>query len=293
MAAAVILPEAAKVELGARRVRSMLTAVGASPPGEPMRPESPPTASGAMGGELERAAGLPVAAGLEAVRAMAGWPVLISGPVRAGAGERTRPSGRILHGIFAQSVGGFAGNGGSGGSPFFPPRAATVAARATAALRPLSTAAVVITHGQGADALFAESVGGGGGSSGSGSGLFGGSSGTATAGGNGGIVSLITGAGLHGRFQLPRHLRPERWWGRRQCGLHCRSIRRHWRFRWQGRRRRYCLMSLTQAKSTTKVRIPAPSSPRATAGAAALAAAVVQLGVWRQSRSGWKWGRRR
>ena len=177
--------------LGARRVRSMLTAVGASPPGEPMRPASPPTASVAMGGGLERAARFGVAAGLAAVPAMVGWPVSSSDPVRAASGGTIETFGQDSHGIFAQSVGGFAGNGASGSSPVFSSSGGDGGSAGNGGSASIINSGQVTTHGQGADALFAESVGGGGGSSGSGSGWFGGNSGTPTAGGNGGAVSVV------------------------------------------------------------------------------------------------------
>ena len=106
-----------------------------------------------------------------------------------GEGGTIETFGKDSHGIFAQSVGGFAGSGGSGGSIFSSSGGDGGSAGNGGAVS-IANSGEVRTHGPGADALFAESVGGGGGSSGSGSGLFGGVAGSAHAGGNGGGVTV-------------------------------------------------------------------------------------------------------
>jgi hypothetical protein len=112
------------------------------------------------------------------------------GPGIRGDGGRIETFGQDSHGILAQSVGGFAGGGADGGSIFFSAGGDGGSAGNGGDVS-LANRGLVSTHGQGAHALFAESVGGGGGSSGSARGIFGGNAGTAKAGGDGGYVSLF------------------------------------------------------------------------------------------------------
>ena len=111
------------------------------------------------------------------------------GPGASGSGGTIETFGQDSHGIFAQSVGGFAGSGASGGS-IFSSAGGDGGSAGNGGSASIVNRGQVTTHGQGSDALFAESVGGGGGSSGSGSGLFGGGAGDSQAGGDGGIVTV-------------------------------------------------------------------------------------------------------
>jgi alpha-tubulin suppressor-like RCC1 family protein len=101
-------------------------------------------------------------------------------------------SGKDSHGIFAQSVGGFAG-GGADGSSVFSASGGDGGSAGDGGYVSIANRGLVTTHGQGSHALFAESVGGGGGSSGSGTGWFGGSAGDSKAGGDAGAVAVSNG----------------------------------------------------------------------------------------------------
>ena len=107
-----------------------------------------------------------------------------------GGGEGTIETfGKDSHGIFAQSIGGFAGSGASGGS-VFASAGGDGGSAGNGGSASIVNSGSVTTHGARANALFAESVGGGGGSSGSGSGWFGGVAGASKAGGDAGAVSV-------------------------------------------------------------------------------------------------------
>jgi hypothetical protein len=97
-------------------------------------------------------------------------------------------------GIFAQSVGGFAGSGGGayglfsfGGSPS--------SAGAGGPVTVTTTGGSIETHGQGSTAIFAQSIGGGGGAGGAGGGLIG-FGGSGSNGGAGGLVNVQNAATL-------------------------------------------------------------------------------------------------
>ncbi len=105
------------------------------------------------------------------------------------AGGTIETFGKDSHGIFAQSIGGFAGSGASGGS-VFASAGGDGGSAGNGGSASIVNSGSVTTHGARANALFAESVGGGGGSSGSGSGWFGGVAGQSKAGGHAGAVSV-------------------------------------------------------------------------------------------------------
>lgn len=109
--------------------------------------------------------------------------------VNLGPGGSIETSGADAHGIFAQSIGGFAGGGGSGDSVFSSSGGSGGSAGHGGNVL-VSNEGTILTRGLGANALFAESVGGGGGSGGAGSGLFNGGGGNSSAGGNGGLVTI-------------------------------------------------------------------------------------------------------
>ncbi len=123
-----------------------------------------------------------------------------------GAGKGSGPggdvtvtnSGRITtgglgaKGILATSVGGFAGGGGHGGGIFSWGGSGASSGHGGAVA--VTNDAQVITDGEHADALFAQSVGGGGGSGGGSGGLFT-YGGSGQAGGDGGQVSVDVGWG--------------------------------------------------------------------------------------------------
>jgi uncharacterized protein YhjY with autotransporter beta-barrel domain len=95
--------------------------------------------------------------------------------------------GRNSTGLFAQSVGGFPGNGGSAtGLVAFGGSGSSAGAGGNVWL---GNSGAVTTRGLVAHALWAQSVGGGGGSAGSGSGVVG-LGGDGAAGGNGGTVNI-------------------------------------------------------------------------------------------------------
>ena len=106
-----------------------------------------------------------------------------------------RPGGTIEteglngHGIFAQSIGGFAGTGGAGGG-IVSSSGGNGGSAGNGGNVIVTNQGAIITRGQGAHGIFAESVGGGGGAAGSGSGLFSGEgdNGQSSAGGNAGEV---------------------------------------------------------------------------------------------------------
>jgi uncharacterized protein YhjY with autotransporter beta-barrel domain len=111
--------------------------------------------------------------------------------------------GAFSQGIFARSLGGFAGNGGDSYSAFYGDAGSGNSAGAGGDVAVLNMGSIT-THGSNSQAIYAESVGGGGGEGGSGGGLVTlGSSGGA--GGNAGQVivtnqgTLLTfGDGSHG-----------------------------------------------------------------------------------------------
>jgi alpha-tubulin suppressor-like RCC1 family protein len=111
------------------------------------------------------------------------------GPAADHSGGTIETTGNDSHGIFAQSVGGYAGTGGRGRGIFYS-AGGDGGSAGTGGTASITSSGQVTTHGQGAHALFAESIGGGGGSSGSGGGLFGGGAGDSKAGGDGGAVSI-------------------------------------------------------------------------------------------------------
>lgn len=96
--------------------------------------------------------------------------------------------GSDAYGLFAQSVGGFGGSGGSGGSIFYSRGGNGNSAGSGGAVSVTNqSGGEVITHGTGAHAVYAQSIGGGGGAGGGGSGIVG-VGGSGAAGGFGGIV---------------------------------------------------------------------------------------------------------
>lgn len=109
--------------------------------------------------------------------------------VHLGPGGNIETSGQYAHGIFAQSIGGFAGAGGGGGN-IFSGSGGDGGSAGSGGNVLVNNDGVIITRGHGAHAVFAESGGGGGGAAGSGSGLFDGGGGTSAAGGNGGLVTV-------------------------------------------------------------------------------------------------------
>ncbi len=111
-------------------------------------------------------------------------------PAAGGLGGLIDTFGDDAHGIFAQSVGGFAGSGAAGGSVFYSSGGSGGSAGNGGNVT-VTNRGVVTTRGEGSHAIFAESVGGGGGSGGSAAGLFGGGGGDSAAGGGGGVVNVL------------------------------------------------------------------------------------------------------
>lgn len=114
----------------------------------------------------------------------------IGGKVTLISGGRVETFGNDAFGLFGQSVGGFGGSGGDGGSIFRSRGASGESAGAGGDVTVTNQAGgEVITHGKGSHAVFSQSIGGGGGAGGGGSGIvgYGGSGGY---GGTGGTVKL-------------------------------------------------------------------------------------------------------
>ena len=121
----------------------------------------------------------------------------------SGGGGRTAPGGTVtvtndgaIHtrgtfafGIYAQSIGGFGGNGGSGGG--LVSYGGSGASAGPGGVVSVIDEGTIITERAGADAIFAQSVGGGGGNGGSAGGLVGLGAG-GNVGGAGGKVYVTT-----------------------------------------------------------------------------------------------------
>ncbi|MEX0775955.1 MAG: hypothetical protein WD042_09615 [Phycisphaeraceae bacterium] len=97
-------------------------------------------------------------------------------------------------GILATSVGGFAGAGGAGGGLFA--WGGSGASSGVGGAVDVTNSGAIVTAGAHADAVFAQSVGGGGGSGGGSGGLFT-FGGSGQAGGDGGAVTVTLNAALH------------------------------------------------------------------------------------------------
>ena len=110
------------------------------------------------------------------------------GNVTVNSGGAIETMGSGSYGVFGQSVGGFGGSGGSGGSIFYTRGGDGNSAGSGGEVSVTNlSSGMVTTHGEGAHAIFAESVGGGGGTGG-GAGALVGVGGEGTAGGHGGTV---------------------------------------------------------------------------------------------------------
>ncbi|HEY6927146.1 MAG TPA: hypothetical protein VI653_26955, partial [Steroidobacteraceae bacterium] len=112
------------------------------------------------------------------------------GDVTLISGGRVETFGTGAYGLFAQSAGGFGGSGGAGGSIFYSRggSGSTAGSGGNVSLSNLS-GGLVITHGDGSDALFGQSIGGGGGAGGGANAIVG-VGGPGGAGGNGGAVQV-------------------------------------------------------------------------------------------------------
>ena len=120
------------------------------------------------------------------------------GAVTVGNSGALQTAGDYSRGIFAQSVGGFAGSGGSVGFAFGGYGADGTSGGIGGNVTVTNTGSVT-TAGTGSGALYGQSIGGGGGSGGSAGGLFV-NGGNGDAGGNGGTVTIEN----HGILQTSR-----------------------------------------------------------------------------------------
>ena len=112
------------------------------------------------------------------------------GTVTVSSGGTIEISGNNAYGIYAESVGGFGGQGGSQAGIFYAQGGDGNSAGSGGAVDVTQDAGGwIITHGTNSHGIYAESIGGGGGSGG-GAGAIGGVGGTGGAGGNGGNVSV-------------------------------------------------------------------------------------------------------
>ena len=115
------------------------------------------------------------------------------GPVTVAGNWTVTTLGADAYGIWAKSVGGDAGSGGSSGWAAGKPGNGGQATDGGAVA--LTSGGTVTTHGTGAFGLFAESVGGFGGSGGVAGSIFFGRGGSAASAGSGGAVSITNLAG--------------------------------------------------------------------------------------------------
>ena len=114
------------------------------------------------------------------------------GTVTVVSGGALQTSGDDAYGIYAQSVGGFGGNGGTAGGLFwsFGGDGNSAGSGGNVTVTNGSTASIT-TRGDRSHAIFAQSVGGGGGSGGGQFALIASLGGVGGAGGNGGTVSVV------------------------------------------------------------------------------------------------------
>jgi len=112
------------------------------------------------------------------------------GTVTVNSGGTIETSGDNSYGIYAESVGGFGGQGGGQGGIFYSHGGSGESAGSGGDVDVAQEAGGwIITHGTNSHGIFAESIGGGGGSGG-GAGAIAGVGGTGGAGGNGGNVTV-------------------------------------------------------------------------------------------------------
>jgi uncharacterized protein YhjY with autotransporter beta-barrel domain len=112
------------------------------------------------------------------------------GTVMVDSGGTIETSGDNSYGIYAESVGGFGGQGGSQAGIFYSEGGSGESAGSGGDVYVTQEASgQIITHGTNSHGIYAESVGGGGGSGG-GAGAIVGVGGTGGAGGNGGNVTV-------------------------------------------------------------------------------------------------------
>ena len=110
------------------------------------------------------------------------------------SGSHIETSGRGSHGVLAQSIGGGGGNGGVGGGIVGLGASGSVGGGSGAVS--VSHGGTIWTHGEGANGILAQSIGGGGGNAGVGAGLVG-IGGSSSTGAHGNTVSVTTGAGSY------------------------------------------------------------------------------------------------
>ena len=111
------------------------------------------------------------------------------GAVKIVNGGKIQTSGADAYGIFGQSIGGFGGDGGSGTSIFYASGGSGEKAGSGGSVE-VTNNGTIITTGERAHGIFAESVGGGGGQGGSGGALVG-LGGSGAGGGNAGDVRVV------------------------------------------------------------------------------------------------------